>query len=666
MKNALDVIIPVSIELDWPTKESVIQTILYEHKQYGFTRFALAGPCGGWRSAGYPPQSHIRNLAELAAQVIRELEPYGISCGWWITLTARTGPTPEFQPMIRMDGTAAPTASCPLDPAFRKRFSQDVALFAKIAKPAFIITEDDFSIAASTNRMGCFCPAHLAEFSRREGKSYTRQELGEIFQQQTPEAMALLRRWQKLMGQSLVGMAESVRAALDIETPQIPMGSMQPGGDDFEGCANEQIARAFAGKQHIPFSRICGVTYCGIDSKNIPVFLHHPLYTKQRLREPFRAYHESDTYPHTRFFSSGAQMRALMGSVYSYGFVGSTHQTEQLLDDPCEETTYGKTFARERERYNAVYRHAQQCRLAGVEVCYDPFWNRIDKSKKTPAPLWLRSVSHFGIPHTTLPAPVAFWDDRQAKYADHETVMKYLSKGLFLDADAARTLCQRGYGQYLGVTMGEPVTSHGLIGFDLGAREVICEDFRSANKGTNMPSAHMWAVGKNGIQLKMTVTDSACQVVSELVTFQKEPVTPAMTRFENTLGGRIVVLGMTLDGNQSQSLFNYRRQRLIQQLLIWCNDSVAFVKDAPCVYTIMNEAKDPASSGFLGMLTLTNLSEDAVDTPVLHLPERWRGKQFLQLDEKGEYQPLEAVPHEDGIQLNQPLPCLTPLYIIIK
>jgi hypothetical protein len=42
-----------------------------------------------------------------------------------------------------------------------------------------------------------------------------------------------------------------------------------------------------------------------------------------------------------------------------------------------------------------------------------------------------------------------------------------------------------------------------------------------------------------------------------------------MTRFENELSGRVVVMGMTVKGNLSQSLFNYRRKRLFEEMLLW-------------------------------------------------------------------------------------------------
>lgn len=660
----LDVIIPISLELDWPTRESIVKEIQQQHERYGFTRFALAAPCGGWRSAQYPPTEHFRERAELFRKVSQALAPAGISCGWWITATIKSGPSEDFPRMIRADGTETPFSSCPLSPAFRRRFSSDIKLFARIAHPDFIILEDDYSICASTAGYGCFCPDHLAEFAKRQGKAYTREELTALFASDTPEGYALLQAWRELSRDSLVGLAEAIRQAVDEETPEIPIGTMQSGADDRDGAFAESVSRALAGKRHIPFSRLFGTFYNGGDTKTIPSMLYHPLYSRQHFQPPFRFYHESDTFPHTRFFTSGTQMRLIMGAAYSYGFDGSTFQTQQLLDDANEENAYGAMFARERTRFEAVHQAAAQCRVQGVQIAYDPFWNGMDHRRHTGNPLWTPCVSMFGIPHTTLPSSVAFWDSSQAQFAADEDVMRALSGGLFLDGEAAKCLCQRGYGKYLGVTAGEDAAQPPLC-YDLGAREVICDSFAIAGRGRNMPSAHMFANGRNGRMLCLQPTDSRCEVISEEYTFQHQYICPTMTRFENDLGGRVIVMGLTLDGNHSQALFNYRRQRLFHQLLCWCGDEFVFAREEPGIFVIMNEALHPEESRFFGLLTLTNLCEDTVEGLSLHLPPAWRNlREFCLLDERGQWQPLPCSRTEDGLEIHQAFRYSDPVYIL--
>ncbi len=656
----LEVIIPISLELDWPTKESVVREILEQNRKWGFTHFALACPGGGWRSVGYPPKEYFTERAELFAEVKKELEPHGIVCGWWETATVKSGTSEEFSPMVRADGSYSDFANCPLDPEFRKRFAGDIATFSAIAKPAFIFTEDDFSIRAAG---GCFCKHHLAEFSRRMGREYAREDVVKALNDKSPENIPFHRAWRELLKDSLVGLAEEMRKALDVDSPEIPMGSMQAGGSDYDGDCSEAIARAMAGKNHVPFSRLFGTFYGGVNVKEIPNALFHPLYSKQHIGENFKFYHESDTFPHTRFYTSGAEMRAIMGTAYSYGYDGSTFQTQQLLDFANEEPAYGKMFSQERDRFNAVYEIAPKCKVAGVEIGYDPFYNTFDDGKTT-EPMWLKCLAHMGIPYTTQEADVAFWDEHQAKFADHETVMKYLSKGLFLDGDAAKALCDRGYGEYIGVEIGENAVK-GKLGFDLGARDVLRDGFAPDSVGRNMPSAHMFSPGGNGMLYEMKVINSKCEIISEEYTFQKEAVNPTMARFENSLGGRIVVMAMALYRNNSQCLFNYRRQKLFAQLLEWCGADVTYVKNNALIYTIQNEAKEE-NEDFAGMITLINLSSDNLDEITLHVSEKFKNRKVYALDITGKWK--EAVAEYNGVELTLKhyVNYLDPLYLLFK
>lgn len=670
-QEELDVIIPVALELDWPTEESLIDSIRTQHKRYGFRRFALASPSGGWRSVGFPPESVFTEHARLFSRVRDALKDDGISCGWWITATLKSGHSEHLTPMVMEDGTPSPFANCPEDPSFRALFSRNVAHFAEIAHPEFIITEDDFSIHAGASQYGCFCEHHLTAFAKRKGRSYTREELVAAFRSDTPEGYALLGEWRALARDSLVKLSEEIRRAVDERTPEIPIGYMQSGGADMDGDCTAAVSRALAGKRHQPFSRFYGASYCGGDAKEIPKTLFHAIYSKQHAPDVV-AYHESDTFPHTRFFQSAAFMRAMMGTVYAAGFSGSTFQTQQLLDDPNEEGAYGEMYLRERQRFRAIHKLAKLCTMRGVEIGYDPFWNTVDSYSNNPRPLWVRPVGLFGIPFVTTPARVAFWDARQARHCDDRTVMEYLAKGLILDGEAAKVLVERGYGKYLGIDVGEDVTA-GMLQYDLAAREILREDVLPDLAGRHMPSAHMYAKGFNGQQLRITVTDPACRVLSDLVSFDRTMIAPVTTCFENQLGGRVAVLGITLYNeatrkeNLSQSIYNYRRQRLIQSLVDWCGGEYAAVIGEPNVMLIMNEPADRENTTFRALLTLTNLGHDPLDRVRIGLPEHLKNPDQLSiLDRNGTWRSIAFCKDESGIIVETSLGCCDPVYLLLQ
>jgi hypothetical protein len=196
---------------------------------------------------------------------------------------------------------------------------------------------------------------------------------------------------------------------------------------------------------------------------------------------------------------------------------------------------------------------------------------------------------------------------------------------------------------------------------------VICDGFAPDSKGRNMPSAHMLSVRGNGKLLELTKIDDKCETVSEAYTFQKAFISTAMTRFENELGGKVIVMGMTLARNNSQSLYNYRRQKLIQQLICWCKDSYIYVKDAADVYLVENKAKNPEKSGFKSMLMVANLCEDGLDSLTLHIPESFGAVNDVKIiDEDGSLRDVGFSNTDDGIIIEAEMESLNPVFVVLK
>ena len=659
----LDVIVPVSIELDWPTETDVIRNILELNRKYGFRRFALACPGAGWRSIGFPPMEHFRKLAEFFRRVRQETEPSGIECGWWITLTLKSGPDPRWNRMVRMDGTETPMASCPLNPVFRETFARSIAAFAEIAKPAFTLTEDDFSINAAAWYEGCFCPHHLAEFARRTGRSYTREELKDIFERKTPESLQLRQQWRTLMRDSLADFAKAMRDEVDKVAPETPMGTAQSGSWDQDGDATEAVTRAMAGKNHIPFCRFYGTVYGGENIAAIPNLVFHALYSKQHVGKDLRYYHECDTFPHTRFFTSAASLRVITTAACSFGCDGLLFYTQQILDDPNEEDAYSRMFAEECRRFETISAAARQCQVKGVRIHHDPFRSSLQPEMNSG---WIESLGAFGIPVSTLPAGVTFLSGTQPESFSDAELKELLSSALILDGDAAISLQQRGYGKYLGVKVeGNPVT--GMEQFDLGGREVIEPAFIPECRGRHMHRADFFAPRGRGSMHELVPQDPGCEIITRTVTFQQKPLGIGMTRFRNQLGGKVAVMGMGVGGNCSSSLLNYRRQQLIRELVIWCCDEFVIARGNARVYTIMNEAADPEKAGFAGMLTLTNLNADDLDSVTLHLPPKWRNyRTWQRLDRDGGWADFPYSLDGGTIRLELPLRYARPEILLVK
>ena len=662
--DKLDTVIPAVLDWDWHTPEQIIAELVEQHERFGFNRFMLSFPNKGFRSSAFPTKDYVEQYAENFKIVKESVAPLGIECGWWFICSVKLGNQEEFARTVTQNGEEVYYSTCPLDPAFRAWLGQFAITFLKIARPAFIFMEDDFSIHASTRGYGCFCQYHLDAFAKKTGRYYTREELVSIFDQKNGEGLALLREWRALIRESLVLLATEIRRAVDEVDPAIPIGTMEAGTSDEDGNCASAVAKAFAGERHVPHTRLYGAMYNGVRVQDIPSQLFHPIYSKQHIKAPYRYYFEGDSFPHTRFFTSGREMQAMIAAVYSAGFDGCTLQTQQLLDDSNEDPAFGLAYAKERPRHEALHQVAKRCELKGVEITFDPFCNTLDQTSKLP--YWTQAVSLLGIPYTTEQAPIAFWDARPATYYPHERVMEYLSKTLFLDGDAAKALCARGYGEYLGVDVGEDVATVPFK-YDGCAREIIREGYAPTSTGRHMMIPHFFASGRNGKLLRLTQTDAHTEVITEAYTFKKELVCPALTRFRNKLGGTVIVMGMTLEKNYSQSLLNYRRQKLFQQLITEAADELVLVKNAPRVFALMNEAQKTEGEAFIGLLTLINLSSDDAEHILLHLPPKWRQyREILAMDDQGQWYSADVRATEDGIELSERVAYLRPTYLWFK
>lgn len=486
--------------------------------------------------------------------------------------------------------------------------------------------------------------------------------MAQILNEKTPEAIEIIKNWRELAKTTMVEFSAAIRTEMDKESPEIPMGLWQSGGDLFDGFCTEEVCKALAGEKHTPFVRFFGADYGGIKSNHIPCMLNNALYCKEHM-ENFLLYLESDTYLHTRFFNTGCQMMAQMAMGFSYGFDGAIFHTMQQFDNPNEDDAFGKAYKRECKRFEEIHTKIKECHMKGVCIHYDPFWYTVDGAFSDSP--WIECISRFGIPYTTNDSSVQFWDETMAHNSSDAQIKKVLSGGLFLNGAAAKCLCERGYGEYLGVSVGEDVSKNDKLVFDLAAREVICDSYKDEIKGKNMFPAWMLSIGGNEIALDLKPTNEETQILSEIRSYKNNLVTNGMTCFENKLGGKVVVMGMTLKNNHSQTLFNYRRKQMIQKLIKWCSDEFCYVEKAPDVAIIENVSK--TQSDFRELLTLINLCTDKLDEIRIHVPASLQdvSKVYL-LDYEGKWNEAEYILNNDTLTLLYKLEHCEAMYVLIK
>ena len=93
--DELDILVPVSLDLDWPKNEDIIREIKEQHDRYGFTRFILACPGAGWR-VDKMSENEIQNLRSEVANLQMQLNSVG-TVKYPMATAYTAGQNPFFQ-----------------------------------------------------------------------------------------------------------------------------------------------------------------------------------------------------------------------------------------------------------------------------------------------------------------------------------------------------------------------------------------------------------------------------------------------------------------------------------------------------------------------------------------------------------------------------------------
>ncbi len=656
--NMVDPIVPFRFYAD--RKEMMLKQMIEIKRLSGLRRFLLTAPMDDIRLKGFPSPQVYNEIGELVKFVKNKLAPYDIEVGWWCAPSLRSGFDKSFQYITDLDGGVSNASPCPLDPGFREIFSENVKTVVKIAHPFMIQFEDDYELSwqPPTVRFGCFCPLHLAEFAKRQNHRYTREELLNIFSTVTPQSIQLRRAWAELSRDSLASLAGLIREKVDSAAPETRISLCQSGATDFDGDFTEAVTRAFAGKTR-PAVRLYGSSYSSDDAASLPDSIFHALYSRQHLPDNFEFFHESDTYPHTRFFMSAAKIKSLMTAAFAYGFDDSLFYATQYLDNPLEEGGYTGMFRTEVKRFAALKMAVRDCQVTGCEIIHKPFGHIVNPYKggqpSSSSNAWVHITGLFGIPHTTANGKVKLVSGNLIDTMEDEEIKKLLSGAVFLDGRAAYLLHKRGWGEMIGAEVNPGAGANFCYE---GIRDTI--GFQNI-KGKLMYNLIFAPAGSEGGSFyKLQPVDRA-EIITDFLDPEEQPVIPGMIRFENKLGGRVAITAFNLNGNRSSAVINYKKKELVRQTIEWLGKQPlpVFVRNLPNVFCIFSQSKSKAYA----VVTVISLSSDTFDSFSLNIAPEWSNSKLELLDKEGQWQ--TALVENEGLirKVNTPFSIMNPVIL---
>ncbi len=563
--------VPIAWMGEDPTAQ--VTTIRRLHNDYGFHRFVLIGPYpkdmfGGATLADY------EQLGVTMAWARAQLADCGdIELGWWLAPTLCLKAPDGSQPIVNSDGTAS-GGTCPLCPAFTAELKAKIIALLDKGHPSIVFIEDDYTLCnktGQTNMKGCFCPLHLDEYAKRVGRAFTGAEIASLYDNPTEANRSLRVIFARVCCDSLVALAREIRNAIDVVDPTIRSCLCQSGWSDMDGDATEPVARALAGKTR-PMVRVCGASYMNDNDVSwLPGTVAHAVWSTQHLSQDIELVHETDPYPHSRFYASTYFLGSELSAALMAGVHGSYYYCAAYTDEPLEDDGYAAWMLANRPLLEAVRTARAEMRPCGVRVVYSPaeVYLRRGHSKMHGG---LREAARFlakmGLPYTTVndaAATVLFGHTVDALSDDE--IRKIFRGGVLVDGEAGCLLTQRDFAALIGCTA-EVMPSSLAYAYEEIQSVAGCKSkgrrlftMRSATDGASDRSQTF-----QGQALLKPLPGT--EVWSQFVDYDGKAVAPAVTYCRNTLGGRVGVLHMSPSygyGFDAGTL-HFRKQELVHRL----------------------------------------------------------------------------------------------------
>ena len=235
-------------------------------------------------------------------------------------------PDQPFRRMVDPAGREASLCVCPMDEAWQNHF---VKLYARYAafRPNILWVEDDFRLHNHDPLLwgGCFCPAHMAEYSRRAGKTLTREEF--VRGVLAPGGVHPYRKiWLDVSRGTMTRLAERVGRAVHEVSPQTRVGLMSsvPYVHAAEGRDWHGILEGFAAGNP-PVSRIHLPCYSEVAPQEYLMrFDMVSMACRALIPENSQVYPELENYPYSRFSKSRMFTRFQLASALPLDLAGMT------------------------------------------------------------------------------------------------------------------------------------------------------------------------------------------------------------------------------------------------------------------------------------------------------------------------------------------------------
>lgn len=625
--------------------------------------------------------NYMPMLAELKAMLDRHGVLFSINP--WITLChldrGRKGEDsiPGFRGMVDINGGVAQACACPLSEAWREHTRQVWQRYASL-KPHSIWAEDDLRYLNHKPNVnyGCFCDKHLALFGKRLGlaKAPTREEVRTaLFAEGEPHPWR--RQWLEFLGDLWLESVEFLAKTVHEVDPEIRMGYMTSGArvHTIEGRDWTRLPKAAtSGGKHGFLVRPNFGDYAEIQPRCLYFSFGQAALDRYVSPEAEALLTEVENFPYTRISRSVKSTEAELLMTALAGCHGTAMNLFDHFGNPMEGgRQFGAMMARMKPQLKAIGGAMRTPgRNVGVNLAFHQDYAKhchLDENKAKNIPYGLMAPGQGAMDMLgDLGVPLVYDNDSQvtlligemARSFDDRQIRQWLSRGLWLDSEAARILLERGYGEYLGITSIDvakhPEEYHNASG----------EEFLPASVPPRFATLYVPCYGPNATISMLHLADGAVPF-SRAVNCDREELGCIGSLYANSLGGRVFVHGFGYDpycgdiGFQGTRRLDALRQMLSfldaqHKTLLVTGDGVQ-----PCA--VQRQMED--GSAIVGFM---NLSNDDWNEAVLQCQAFGKYSSALIQEGDGWVPFSEYAPSGDRLVIKRIVPALKTILLWLK
>lgn len=624
---------------------------------------------------GMPLMNKIEESATQFRKIKSKLASHGIRAGIMIQTLLDHGERFQplspvtFQRITGFDGTVSRACFCPLDKDFMDYVRQMISVFSQ-ESPDFFLVDDDVRLDNhSPVRWACACPLHVNLFNNFAGLEYSREQIFEAMGRDDELGQAVRRQWQDAGDESLLMLARIIRETIDQINPDIRCGKCTSGGKStFRTAA---IARALAGSTK-PFIRLAGAYYCAEGYAYFADVMTTLAAQSSLLDKDIELLSESDTCLHTRYHTPVKTLRGhVAGSILAAGIDTPYTWIPGILEwIPEDVEVFSKTMKTGVPFFSELKKISDNaCWVGPALVINDRRRIAIPWKESNPEGChvgkWGGAVcGKFGIPFTVNnPDSSIYMLDGTSVYdlTRHE-IENILGKAVLLDGPAAMILTGMGYAELLGVEVKEGCDE---LRYDY---EKFSDDVEL--NGASVGKHHYAIRGKaDGVKQLMPLS-GAVRIPSSFIatewynSAEEKIVSPALTAFENTLGGRVAVYAqdnMIMTAGLKCFMSDIRKEQFVH-ILSWLGGQQLPAFTGNGVDTYFLYGRDTSTGEHIA--AIFNLSQDDVERPRIFFDFGKPGS-IRYLTDEGEWKPLRFQYCNEATILDITLKTMAPLALRI-